>query len=415
MKKIFQALQLVSENAIQPPADYLFDGKVIVPIGGNDTPADAELINCAGLLGSKGWIDLRCFVGEPGLEARETFESLQSGLIQGGFCEAVVLPNTQPVVQSGNEVAYIKQRSAAMFSTLHIQAAVTKDNKGDDFTEMLDLNQQGVTLFGEGLLPLSNSDRMLKALQYLKKFGGVLFDHSYDPLLAMFGQMHEGNTSTLLGLKGIPRLAEEAAIDKNLSILEYTGGRLHFQTVSSAASVEKIRRAKKQGLDVTADVSIYQLLFKDEDLVDFDTSFKVMPPFREEDDRIGLLEGLRDGTIDALVSNHIPHDFDAKFMEFDLAPFGMIGLQTFMPALVRLEPELGWATLIQRITTGPAKVLGNKSTDFDTLTIFDPEANWHFDLGSNVSLAQNSPLLGMEMKGKVVGLLNKGKYIKAHE
>jgi dihydroorotase len=416
MKKIFQALRLISDDKILPAADYLFDGQKIelLPAGAH-LPADAERIPCEDLLGSRGWIDLRCFVGEPGLEARETFESLEQGLLHGGFCGAVILPNTQPAIHSVNEVAFIQQRTATLFPSIYLQAAVTKDTKGDDLTEMIDLSQRGVRIFGEGTVPLANGDRMMKALQYLQKFDGVLFDQSFDPLLAMFGQMHEGVTSTILGLKGVPRLAEEAAIDKNLAILAYTGGRLHLQTVSTAGAVNSIREAKAKGLRVTADVSIYQLLFDEVDLMDFDTSYKVMPPFRSEEDRLALIEGLKDGTIDALVSNHIPHDVDAKLMEFDLAPFGMIGLQTFVPALVLLEQLLGWPLLAQKLSSGPKKVLDLPDSNFDTLTVFDPGAVWEYQLTSNASASQNSPWLGRTLKGRAEFLVNRGKFIRVHE
>lgn len=416
MQKIFQSLRLVSDSSILPAADYMFDGQFIKEIPrGTELPEDVEVLSCEGLLGSKGWIDLRSFVGEPGLEYRETFESLGAGLQLGGFCEAVILPNTHPAIQSVNEVAFVQQRAKRLFPTIHIQAAVTKNTRGEDFTEMIDLHHQGIRIFGEGLQPLSNGDRMVKALQYLKKFDGVLFDHSYDPLLALFGQMHEGSTSTLLGLKGIPRLAEETAIDKNLAIVEYTGGRMHFQALSTAGSVDKIRKAKAKGLQVTADTSIYQLIFDAEDLMDFDTAYKVLPPFRDEADRLALIDGLKDGTIDALVSNHIPQDVDAKFMEFDLAPFGMVGLQTFLPAMVYLEQVLGWPLLIQKVTSGPAAVLGQQGGSFDSLTVFDPGAVWEYHLGNNASVSHNSPWLGKPMKGRVEFMVNKGRFLKVYE
>ncbi len=253
----------------------------------------------------------------------------------------------------------------------------------------------------------------MKILQYLQKFNGLLFDHAYDPLLAIFGQMHEGEISTKLGMKGIPNLAEDVAIQRNLEIIRYAGGRVHFQTISTAKGVELIRQAKKEGLNVSADCSIYQLLFSDNDLIDFDSSYKVKPPFRGQDDREALILGLKDGTIDALVSNHQPQDFDSKFMEFDLASFGMVGLQTFLPAMVLLEKELGWELLINKVTTGPEKVIGSeKSTG---LTIFDPSAKWIYNEKSNKSLSQNSPWFGKELTGQVKYVIQKGQLIQVNE
>jgi dihydroorotase len=278
---------------------------------------------------------------------------------------------------------------------------------------MLDMHfQTGITVFGDGIKPLSNSDRYMKILQYLQKFNGILFDHAYDPLLAIFGQMHEGEVSTKLGMKGIPNLAEDVAIQRNLEIIRYTGGRVHFQTLSTAKGVELIRNAKKEGLAVSADVSIYQLIFRDEDLMAFDSNLKVKPPFRSNADRIALIEGLKDGTIDAIVSNHQPQDFDSKFAEFDLAAFGMAGLQAFLPALVKLSNELGWELLIQKITSGPAGVLGLTSDDW---TIFDPNETWAYNEKSNKSLSANHPWFGLELKGKVKYVIQKGKLVKVNE
>jgi len=305
-------------------------------------------------------------------------------------------------------------KSKSFSSQLIIQGAVTKNTDGEDLTEILDMHHQsGVYIFGDGVKTLSNGDRYMKILQYLQKFNGLLFDHAYDPLLAIFGQMHEGEISTKLGMKGIPNLAEDVAIQRNLEIIRYAGGRVHFQTISTAKGVELIRQAKKEGLNVTADCSIYQLLFSENDLLDFDSNYKVKPPFRGEADRDALIAGLKDGTIDALVSNHQPQDFDSKFMEFDLASFGMVGLQTFLPAMVQLEKEFGWDLLISKITSGPAKVIGSeKSAGW---TIFDPTANWVYNEKSNKSLSQNSPFFGKELIGQVKYVIQKGQLIQVNE
>ena len=415
MGTVFQSLQLITSERISEPADYLYDGQRIQKFTSGANDDSLEYVDCSGLLGSSGWIDLRCFAGEPGIEYKETLESLCQTLAYGGFAEAVILPNTKPALQSKNEIAYVQQRAKQFFPTLHIQAAITKDILGEDFTEMLDLHHQGVRIFGEGTQPLSHSDRMMKALQYLQRFGGILFDQSYDPMLALYGQMNEGYSSTVLGLKGIPNLAEEVAIQKNLSILRYSGGNLHLQTVSTAEGVELIRKAKEEGLQVTADVSLYQLLFLDENLSDFNTSLKVMPPFRSLEDRKALIEGLSDGTIDAIVSNHIPQDVDSKHMEFDLAPFGMAGIQTFAAGLTILEKELGWPLLIDKVTNGPARVIKLEGDETGSLTVFDPKAVWKFDAVSNPSLSQNSPWFNSQVTGKVRYVVNGQKMVKIDE
>lgn len=413
MSILFQGLKLITPSGVQEAQDFIFHEGELLPASDHTNIQATEVIDASSLMLSQGWVDLRCMVGDPGFEYKETVESLCETLMSSGFSTAVVLPNTDPVIQSKNEVDFVLNKAKKYPLNILIQGAVTKNNEGEDLTEILDMyHQSGVTIFGEGTKTLANGDRYMKILQYLQKFNGVLFDHAYDPLLAIFGQMHEGENSTMLGMKGIPSLAEDVAIQRNLEILNYTGGKVHFQTVSTAKGVDLIRKGKAQGLNISCDVSIYQLLFTDKDLMSFDANFKVRPPFRGESDRQALIEGLKDGTIDALVSNHRPQDFDSKFMEFDLASFGMVGLQTFLPALVQLQKELSWPLLIEKLTTGPLSIIGQENIAW---TIFDPSEKWLFDRKSNKSNSFNSPWFGKELTGKVKYVIQKGGLIKVNE
>lgn len=412
MSVLLRSLRVIDSGKIHSAKNYIINEGKISLVNDIEEGRYDEVIDCSSFLGSKGWTDLRCSSGEPGEEYKETLDSLGELLAASGFARAVVLPNTIPAFQNKNDIQFFKAKTQNWITEPLIQAAVTKDAHGEDFTDMLDLHGQGVTVFGDGLKPLSNPDRLMKALQYLKKFQGVLFDHSYEPLLALFGQMHEGTVSTRMGMKGIPNIAEDVAIQKNIEVLTYTGGRMHFQTISSKGAVDKIRKAKSLGLNVTADVSLYQLIFSEEDLTSFDSNYKVMPPFRSQEDKDALMEGLKDGTIDAIVSNHQPQDFDAKHMEFDLAQFGMLGLQTFLPALNKLSEVLGWPLLISKITDGPDSVLGTSVGDLQNLTVFDPQEEWLYDRNSNLSLSANHPWMGQKLKGKVKLVFNKGKLAK---
>lgn len=413
MSVLFKGLRIISPDGLEESKDYVFEkGEFTLASSSNTSKFDQE-INASGWLLSSGWIDLRCGMGEPGHEYKESIESLADSLVSSGFAAAVILPNTDPVIQSKGDVDFVLNRAKRYTPEFLIQGAVTKDTDGENFTEILDMHHQsGVSIFGEGVKPLANGDRYMKILQYLQKFDGVLFDHAYDPLLAIFGHMHEGENSTMLGVKGIPNLAEDVAIQRNLEIIRYSGGKVHFQTINTAKGVSLIRQAKAEGLKVTADVSIYQLLFSDRDLMDFDPNLKVLPPYRGDSDRMALIEGLRDGTIDALVSNHQPEDRDSKFMEFDLANFGMVGLQTFLPSLVLLEKELGWPLLLEKITTGPKAILPYELTE--SWTIFDPEAEWTYDEQSNRSLSSNSPWYGKNLKGAVKYVVQKGQLIEVN-
>ncbi len=413
MSVLFKSLRIINSDGSEESKDYVFEKGELTLASSSDTLKFDQEINAAGWLFSAGWIDLRCGMGEPGHEYKESIESLADSLVAGGFTAAVILPNTDPVIQSKGDVDFVLNRAKRYTPEFLIQGAVTRDTDGENLTEILDMHHQsGVSIFGEGVKPLANGDRYMKILQYLQKFNGVLFDHAYDPLLAIFGHMHEGENSTMLGVKGIPNLAEDVAIQRNLEIIRYTGGRVHFQTINTAKGVNLIREAKAEGLNVTADISIYQLIFADGDLMDFDPNLKVLPPFRGDVDRAALIEGIKDGTIDALVSNHQPEDRDSKFMEFDLANFGMVGLQAFLPALVLLEKELGWALLIEKITTGPKRILPHKLTQ--SWTIFDPETEWTYDEKSNKSLSSNSPWYGKKLKGQVKYVIQKGQLIEAN-
>ncbi|MEP0712602.1 dihydroorotase [Algoriphagus sp.] len=413
MSILFKGLRIINSDGLKESKDYIFDkGELTLADSSNSLIFDQE-IDATGWLLSEGWIDLRCSMGEPGHEYKESIESLAESLVASGFAAACILPNTDPVIQSKGDVDFVLNRAKKYTPEFLIQGAVTKNTDGENFTEILDMHHQsGVTIFGEGIKPLANGDRYMKILQYLQKFDGVLFDHAYDPLLAIFGHMHEGHNSTLLGMKGIPNLAEDVAIQRNIEIIKYTGGRVHFQTINTAKGVELIRQAKADGLKVTADISIYQLLFTDHDLMEFDPNLKVLPPFRGDSDRSALIAGLKDGTIDALVSNHQPEDVDSKFMEFDLANFGMVGLQTFLPALVMLEKELGWSLMIEKITSGPRAILPHELSK--SWTIFDPEATWTFNEESNKSLSFNSPWFGKDLIGQVKYVIQKGQLINVN-
>lgn len=413
MTVLLKGLRLIQDGAILEPRDYTFENGLIEEVLDASSREFDQVIDCISFLASKGWIDLRCGLGEPGQEYRETVESLCQSLSASGFSQALILPNTEPVIQSKSEVDFVLTKAKKYAPQLHVMGAVTKNASGEDLTEILDMHfQSGLQFFGDGVKTLANSDRYMKILQYLQKFDGILFDHAYDPLLGIFGQMHEGEISTKLGMKGIPNLAEDVAIQRNLEILKYSGGRVHFQTVNTAKGVALIREAKAQGLKVTADVSIYQLIFSDADLVTFEPNYKVKPPFRGAEDRAALVEGLKDGTIDAIVSNHQPQDFDSKFAEFDLAAFGMAGLQTFLPALVKLSEELSWELLIEKITEGPERIL---STSTPSWTIFDPTEKWVYGEKSNLSLSANNPWFGTEVIGKVKYVFQKGHLIKTDD
>jgi dihydroorotase len=292
-------------------------------------------------------------------------------------------------------------------------AAVTKNNKGEELTEMIDLHEAGAIAFTDGLKPIWHTDILLKALQYLQKFNGVLIDHPEDIWLNMFGQMHEGVNSTMLGLKGMPRIAEDIMVSRNLELLGYAGGRLHMARLSSGKAIDLIRAAKKK-LNVSCDIAAYQPLLDDSYLEDFDTNYKVNPPLREKADNDALIKALKDGTIDILCSGHLPHEDESKELEFDLADFGIINLQTFGANLVSLSKSVEWSVLLEKVTVNPRKLLNLEMPRIDVeekanLTLFDPNRVWTLDEKTNLSKSKNSPWYGKEVMGKVVAVFNNNK------
>ncbi|PZR41336.1 MAG: dihydroorotase [Azospira oryzae] len=385
----------------------------ITEIGDKNFSAD-KVIDAEGMILSAGWFDIGAYVGDPGHEQEEDLISLGKAAAAGGFTEIAVLPNTHPSVQSKNEVSYITRGNDTRLVEIHALASVTKNNKGEELTEMIDLHEAGALAFTDGLKPVWHTDIFLKALQYLQKFDGVLIDHPEDTWLNLFGQMHEGVNSTMLGLKGMPRIAEEIAASRNLDLLAYASGRLHLAKISTARTVELVRQAKKKGLRVTCDITGYQALLDDSLLSDFDTNYKVNPPLREKVDNDALIKGLKDGTIDILVSGHLPQDDESKFLEFDLSDFGLTNLQTFASQLASLSKSVDLEDLIVKVAENPRKLLGIEVPVIDVdvkanLTLFDPEKEWEFTPAENKSKSKNSPWLGKVLKGKAVGVFNNAK------
>jgi dihydroorotase len=392
--------------------NVLINNGRITDIGDKNFSAD-KVIKGEGMKLSTGWFDMGTFIGDPGLEHKEDLESVAKAAAAGGFTGIAVLPNTAPCVQTKNEISYLVKGNDSQLVQVHALAAVTKNNKGEELTEMIDLHEAGAVAFTDGLKPIWHTDILLKSLQYLQKFDGLLIDHPEDIWLNLFGQMHEGVNSTKLGLKGMPRIAEDIAVNRNLDLLGYAGGRLHFSRLSSGRSVDLIRAAKKK-MNVTCDITVYQSLLDDSLLSDFDTNYKVNPPLREKHDSDALLKGLKDGTIDVLTSGHTPHEDESKNLEFDLADFGMINLQTFAAQLATLSQTVELELLIEKITVNPRRLLGLDIPKIDVdekanLTLFDPNRTWTFDEKANFSKSKNSPWLNKEIRGKSVAVFNNGR------
>ncbi|MFT7248858.1 MAG: dihydroorotase [Arcticibacterium sp.] len=421
MKVLIKKTKVIVPNSSfhHRTVDILIVNGIITEIGEITTKADKTIAG-DNLHVSSGFMDMRAFSMEPGYESMESLESLGLAAAKGGFTQVAIMPNTNPIVQSKESIKYFHHFSERSLTDLLPTGAVTKDAKGEDFTEMWDLLDAGAVAFTDGLKSLWNSDILHKTLLYLYPKKALLMNRAEDPTLAIFGQMHEGITSTMMGTKGIPSEAEELMVMRDLKLLEYADLKsdkplLHLSCISTEAAVKLIKKAKQNGLPVSCDIAAHQLAFTDKDLSSFDTHLKVNPPFRSQNDIKALKKGLVEGTIDAIVSDHRPLDEEHKNLEFDLAEFGVIGLQTAFAAM-NTYGDLKIDNLIACLTDNPRNLLGLEIPLLEegeraNLTVFDPENIYIFSKAQIVSKSKNSPFIDKELKGMIVAIFNKGHHI----
>ena len=412
---------------------YAIDGRVtaIVPAGepGPEVPADAVTIEAGGAVVSPGFVDLHCHLREPGLEEKETIADGTRAAARGGFTSVCPMANTKPPTDSKAVVEYVLRtaRAAGAVRVFPV-ACVTKGMAGQELVEMGELAEAGVVAFSDDGKPVASARVMRAALEYSKMFGRPIMPHSEDPELAAGGVMNEGPVATRLGLKGWPAVAEEVMIARDIELTALTGGRLHVAHVSTAGGVELVRRAKARGVRVTAEATPHHLALTDEWVAGarwdgrrvepYDTSTKVSPPLRTEADRRAVLEGLRDGTIDAIATDHAPHSVVDKLCEYDQAAFGISGFETALATLLRLvrNEELDLKLVIEKLTIGPARAFGLEAGTLAVgapadVVVFGPNLRWTVDPREFASKGKNTPLAGLPVVGKVVATLVGGEVL----
>ena len=377
-----------------------------------DNDANLEELSLENLHISSGWFDSSVSFGEPGYEDRETISNGLMVAAKSGFTAIALQPNSTPVIDNQSQVLFVKNKSNAAATDLYPIGAFTKASEGKDLAELFDMKNAGAVAFGDYNKSISNSLLFKIGLQYAQDFDGLIIAFCEDKNLKGVGIANEGIISTQLGMKGIPNLAEEVDLAKNLFILEYTDGKLHIPTISTAKSVELIREAKNKGLKVTCSVSVHHLTLTDESLQTFDTRFKVSPPLREDSDRKALLAAVLDGTIDMITSDHNPIDIEHKKMEFDLAMNGTIGLES---AFVALQTILPTEVIIEKLTAGKS-IFRIESSKIEkgaraNFTFFTPTGKSTFTKQDILSKSKNSAFLGFETQGKVYGILNNSQLI----
>ena len=393
--------------------DLLISDGILEKIGKSisDTEGATE-VKLDNLHISQGWFDSSVSLGEPGFEDREIISNGLNVAARSGFTAIALQPNSSPIIDNQSQINFVINKSNGFATQLFPIGALTKNSEGKDMAELFDMKNAGAIAFGDYNNSLDNANLLKIALQYVQDFDGLVIAYPQDVNIKGNGVANEGDVSTRLGLKGIPNLAEELQIARNLFLLEYTGGKLHIPTISTAKSVQLIKEAKAKGLHVTCSVAVHHLVLTDEKLEGFDTRYKVTPPLRTDADRKALIAGTLDNTIDMITSDHNPIDIEHKKMEFDMAKNGTIGLESAFEALSTI---LALDKIIEKLTSGK-EVFGIKNESISigntaNITLFNPEGKSVFTKENILSKSKNSAFLGTEIKGKVYGIYNQGKLV----
>jgi dihydroorotase len=418
MNFLIKNARIVHPNQAEPtpPMDIFIENGIIQKIGNSLNIKELNQFDAAGNCISVSFFDIGATVGEPGFEHRETLETAARAAIAGGFSHVACLPNNDPVMDSKTSVYYLKNRNSSLPLDFLPIGALSVGAKGTDMAELFDMHTAGAVAFSDGAKSVQDAGFLLRALQYVQAFGGKIMNHPHHKTIASGGQMHEGLRSTQLGLRGISALSEEMIILRDLQLVEYTAGKLHFSQISTRKSVEMIRLAKNNGHQITASVAAWNLGFTDIELEEFESNWKLSPPIRLETDADGLRAGIADGTIDFIESAHTPWDEESKNLEFTYAQFGAIGLETaFAVAQTFLHKQLTINQLVEKMTVSPRRFLELEIPKIEVgavanLTIFDPEKCWVFSEKDIRSKSKNTPLVGRTLIGKVLGVFTKGKW-----
>ncbi|HNS48583.1 MAG TPA: dihydroorotase [bacterium] len=376
-----------------------------------------EIIDARGLVVTPGWIDAHCHLREPGREDEESIASGAAAAASGGFTTLMAMPNTTPCIDNAALVAFVLNEGARTPVRVLPIGAITRDRAGKELTEMAEMAERGAVAFSDDGNCLADSRILRRALEYSRLAGRPLIDHPEDPALSRNGAMNEGTLSTRLGLAGIPREAEEIAVSRDIALAGLTGGPLHLAHLTTAGSVELVRQGKKKGLPVTAEVTVHHLTLTEAAVSGYDTNAKVSPPLRTAADIKALRKGLRDGTIDIIVTDHAPHSVEEKETDFQNAACGMIGLQTALPLVNELAGEIPLAVLVAGLTCNPARIFGLKECGSlqpgyrADLAIYDPESSWVLTPELILSRSRNTPFLGRRLKGRLVRTVCGGRTV----
>ncbi len=392
--------------------DLIVEDGIITAIGATVKAKADMVIEAKGLCVSPGWVDVFADYREPGFEHKETIESGLATAAAGGFTDVLLAPNTQPALSTKSIIQYVLGKANGNIVSLHPIGTISQNTEGKDLAEMLDMRANGAVAFSDGWKPVQQASLILKALEYVKAFHGIVIGLPVDASLAAGGLMNEGVVSTGLGMAGVPELAETIMLHRDIELVRYTGSKLHVTGISTATSVEMIRKAKAEGLAITCSVTPYHLALTDDALTSYDSIYKVTPPLRTEADRQALIAGVQDGTIDCIASHHRPQEWDAKAKEFEYAADGMAVQQsTFNILWDALKEYITPERLVEIMSVIPRDIFGLEMQEIKkgspaTLTLFTTTGKHTLNKAAVRSASHNDPFIGKELAGKVVGIIN---------
>ncbi len=397
--------------------DILIEKGHISRIAPDIKPTNKKIHNVdgKGRVVSAGFFDLHANFGEPGLETKEDITTGTKAAAAGGYTGVAVYPNTNPPIHSRSEVALIVNSAKGNIVDVYPVGTISKKREGKELAELYDMQTVGAIAFSDGNHAVQQAGLMGRALLYAKGFEGLIISFAEDESVAGGHQMNEGQMSTYLGMKGKPNLAESLMVSRDLFLAEYNDARIHFTCISTAESVDLIKKAKAKGLKVTCDVAAHNLVYTDEEVVGFDSNFKVNPPLRTKKDIKALLKGLRDGTIDAIVSQHTPQEVEYKNVEFHIAKEGILGLQTTLPFLIAaglIAEDIVRYLVVQSRQVVRKDIPTLEEGSEANLVLFDMKEKWTLDSNSNKSKSENSPVFGQELTGKVKVVINHGQLVE---
>ena len=402
--------------------DILIKNGVIFSIEKNiSKKSNYKVIDCSKRIITNGFIDMHVHFREPGFEYKETLKTGSEAAFSGGFTRVCVMPNTNPVVDNPELVKYIVDKSSSLPVFIYPIGAITKGQKGHELAEIGSMVSEGAVAISDDGIPITNSQILRMALEYSKKFNIPVINHAEDINLANEGLMHEGNISLKLGIQSNPDISESTMVFRDLSIADYTSGKIHVPHVSSYKSVEVIKEFKNRGLNVTAEVTPHHLYLTDEVLCNYNSNAKVAPPIRSEKDRKLLVKAIKDGVIDCIASDHAPHTIEDKEKDFKYAPCGMIGLESSFGVANKVlsNEKMSIESIVNLFTINPSKIINIKPNPIQIgqiaeLNVIDPKEKWNFNKENIKSKSKNSPILGHELIGKVLITFNKG-YVSSYK